>query len=339
MTPPGLQDLPAPPAGRTGWPWTEASAQMPAVMPDGSECPRITVVTPSFNQERFLEATLRSILLQGYPNLEYFVMDGGSTDGSVEIIRKYARWLTAWVSKPDGGQSAAILAGLRLGSGAFATWINSDDMLERSALVNQAVQVGFEPRTVYVGDCLYINERDEPQFVHRARVHSLEDLVRVRTVWRAPGRRGHIVQPEVLFPRELALAVGGVDPHNHRTMDYELWGRLFMAGVSFRYTHIRFGVFRVHGDQKTSQGWATTQSLIATASKLATEAAGLDGRIRGEILADLLAYKLDYWRESGPLARLGLPEGLVLSLRDFRAVLRRRAIGVLRRAPGTQVLL
>ena len=181
---PSLEELPLPPPGRTGWPWTEASASLPPTMPDGGAWPRISVVTPSFNQAQFLEATLRSVLLQGYPDLEYFVMDGGSTDGSVEIIRKYSPWLTQWVSERDGGQSAAINRGLQLGSGLFTTWINSDDMLCQGALVTHASRIGFDTGVVYVGDCLYVDEEARTLNVHRGRVHSLEDLVRIRTVWR-----------------------------------------------------------------------------------------------------------------------------------------------------------
>src|SRR3978361_276846 len=139
---PSLQELPPPPPGRTGWPWTEESTAPATYPPDGGRWPRISVVTPSFNQANFLEATLRSVLLQGYPDLEFFVLDGGSRDGSVEIIKKYAPWLTEWVSEPDGGQSAAIGRGLRLASGLFFTWINSDDMLSRDALVTHAQRVG-----------------------------------------------------------------------------------------------------------------------------------------------------------------------------------------------------
>jgi len=326
-----LHDLPEPPPGRTGWPWTESSAALAPTMPDGGQWPRVSVVTPSFNQARFLEGTLRSILLQGYPNLEYFVMDGGSTDGSVDIIRQYAPWITHWVSESDGGQSTAINRGLKLGSGFFATWINSDDMLERDALVTHLRQCGFSPGIVYVGDCLYVDESDQPLNVHRGRVHGFEDLVHVRTVWRAH-ERGHIVQPEVLFPRQLALEVGGLDSHNHRTMDYELWGKLLLAGAHFKYTHIRFGRFRVHPGQKTGQDWAQTQSLIDTAVRLVARASDLPGPVREAIVADLRAYEREYWLATGPLARLGLPEGVVLPLREMRARLRRRAVRLLRKA-------
>jgi glycosyltransferase involved in cell wall biosynthesis len=294
------------------------------------------VITPSFNQARFLEATLRSILLQRYPNLELFVLDGGSRDGSIDIIRKYEPWLTFWTSEPDGGQSAAINRGLRMGSGAFATWINSDDMLERDALTNHVTRVGFEPGVVYAGDCLYIDENDRPLFVHRGRVHSLEELLRIRAVWRAPERRGHLVQPEVIFPRDLALDVGALDVQNHRTMDYELWGKLLLAGARLEYTHIRFGIFRIHGDQKTGQGWATTQSLVATAARLAARAQDVPAPVLQEIVADLHAYQCDYWHDTGPMARLGLPERWVLKLRDLHASMRRHAVNLVRGATAAR---
>src|SRR5262245_41222917 len=105
---PQLHELPDPPPGKTGWPWTEASRRLPDALPGHGPWPCITVITPSFNQGQFLEETIRSVLLQGYPNLEYFVFDGGSTDNSVEVIKRYSPWMTYWVSGPDGGQSAAI---------------------------------------------------------------------------------------------------------------------------------------------------------------------------------------------------------------------------------------
>ena len=90
--------------------------------------PRITIVTPSYNQSQFQEDTIRSVLTQNYPNVEYFVIDGGSTDGSVEIIKKYERWLTHWESVPDKGQADAILKGFARSTGDIVGWLNSDDL-------------------------------------------------------------------------------------------------------------------------------------------------------------------------------------------------------------------
>src|SRR5262249_23738581 len=151
----------------------------------------------------------------------------------------------------------------------FATWINSDDLLCKNAIVKHASRAGFEARTVYIGVCHYIDLNGNVLSSHRGRVLSLEDLVRVKTVWRAGG---HIVQPEVLFPRELALSTGGLNPDNHSTMDYELWGKFFLAGAKFHYTDIDFGMFRQHPNQKTRDGLRQTHSLLDTAAKLVAQA-------------------------------------------------------------------
>jgi hypothetical protein len=130
---PSLAELPKA-VGKSGWPWTVETPQMPETMPDGKAWPRISIVTPSYNQGRYIEETIRSILLQGYPTLEYIIMDGGSTDQTVAIIRKYQRWLTYWVSGPDGGQTDAINKGFARTTGEILNWINSDDRLEPNAL-------------------------------------------------------------------------------------------------------------------------------------------------------------------------------------------------------------
>jgi glycosyltransferase involved in cell wall biosynthesis len=284
---PRLQELPPPPSDKTGWPWTEESQPLSKPAPYGRSWPRITVVTPSFNQGQFIEGTLRSVLLQGYPNLEYFILDGGSRDNSVEVIEKYAPGLSYWVSEPDAGQSAAINRGFKMASGLYITWINSDDMLCQNAFVEHASRIGFEPNIVYVGNCLYMDVTGRMVAAHRGNIHSLEDLVRIRTIWRSGGG---IVQPEVLFPLELTRAVGWLNEDNHFTMDYELWGQFFLAGARFQYTNIPFGMSRKHPAQKTRDGLRPTRSLIDTATKLIACADSFSENTRHQFLADLEVY-------------------------------------------------
>ncbi len=258
---PTLQDLPTPPKEKTGWPWIEESTQLSDQMPDGHAWPRITVVTPSFNQGQFLEETIRSILLQGYPNLEYFIFDGASTDNSVKVIKKYAPWLSYWVSESDSGQRDAISRGLRRGTGQVATWINSDDMLCKDALITHASRMGFEDNVVYAGICTYIDLESRPLRTHQGRIHSLEDLLRIKTFWRAGG---HLVQPETIFPLKLALDVGGINENLHDAMDYEFWGKLLLAGTRIQYTDIPFGMLRQYAQQKTANGLRTTRAMLVS---------------------------------------------------------------------------
>jgi glycosyltransferase involved in cell wall biosynthesis len=319
---PTLTELPPPPGGKTGWPWTEESRRVTGV-PDGRDFPRISVITPSFNQGEFIEETIRSVLLQGYPDIEYLVLDGGSTDGSLDIIGKYSPWLSYWVSERDGGQSDGINRGLHRASGQFATWINSDDLLCKDALVDHALKVGFAPDTVYVGYCVYIDRDSRRLSSHRGRVFTFEDLVRIKDVWRGEPR-GHIDQPAVLFPRALAVSVGGLDVANHSTMDYDLWGQFFLAGAKFQYTDIQFGMFREHAAQKTHDALRQTESLIKSAAKL-VNAANLAQESKNELLLDLDVYlrrfKKSYWEGTGRLAKMGLPPVVVNPLRRMQTVL------------------
>jgi glycosyltransferase involved in cell wall biosynthesis len=318
---PSLNELPAPPSGRTGWPWTEESARLPDEIAGADSLPVITVITPSYNQGNYLEETIRSVLLQGYPKIEYMVLDGGSQDQSLEILKKYSPWLSYWVSKPDAGQSDAINRGLNKATGQFATWINSDDLLCKNALVEHAIRFGFDKQTVYLGICVYIDEIGNVLSEHCGRVKSLEDLLHVETVWRAGGQ---IVQPEVIFPRELALSVGGLSRENHFTMDYELWGKLLLAGATFMYTGIPFGMFREHAAQKTHDPDRITDSLLKTAAEL-IQLSRLSEESKRNRLAELTAYKAVFqessWTATGRLARAGLPRGIVTRLRNLKAIL------------------
>ena len=117
--------LPAAPEGKTGWPWTEQTD--PIIYNSRKNWPKLTIVTPSYNQAAYLEETIRSILLQNYPNLEFIIMDGGSNDGSKAILEKYSPWISYWQSEKDEGQGQAINRGFSLASGDYYAWMNSDD--------------------------------------------------------------------------------------------------------------------------------------------------------------------------------------------------------------------
>lgn len=129
-----LIDFPNPPADKNGWPWINDLNTGSPVMTNGKPWPKISIITPSFNQGQFLEETIRSVLMQHYPNLEYIIIDGGSSDDSVNIIRKYEPWISYWVSEKDNGQTHAINKGLALCTGEIFNWINSDDYLNPNSL-------------------------------------------------------------------------------------------------------------------------------------------------------------------------------------------------------------
>ena len=136
-----LEDFhfPSSPPGKIGWPWNQPDQMMrQESIADSDDWPRITIVTPNYNYGDFLEETIRSVLLQGYPNLEYIILDGGSTDQSIDIIKKYEPWITYWMSSPDDGQASAINKGLEITTGVWFNWLNSDDILMPNALCSLA---------------------------------------------------------------------------------------------------------------------------------------------------------------------------------------------------------
>lgn len=144
-----------------------------------SVLPKISVVTPSFNQAAYLERTLRSVLDQGYPNLEYIVIDGGSTDGSVEIIRRYADRLAFWTSEADRGQTDAINKGLRRATGEWVAWQNSDDIYYPGAFHDLSAVAAKHPKAgLIIADMMLIDEHDRP----------LRDIRYVKPSYRALGR-------------------------------------------------------------------------------------------------------------------------------------------------------
>lgn len=214
---PSLNELPTAPADLIGWPWTEATPNGSA---DHSSLPKISVITPSFNQAGFLEQTIRSVLLQNYPNLEYIIMDGGSTDGSADIIRRYERWLTFWVSEPDKGQSQAINRGLAKATGDVLCWLNSDDCFlpHTLATVGKTLADGSS-NFALAGHCLRINGDGSPPVFLRGRYSNRRRLLEF---WK--GYEMH--QPAIFWRREVLETVGLLDESLHLTMDFDYWTRI-----------------------------------------------------------------------------------------------------------------
>ncbi|HWQ12466.1 MAG TPA: glycosyltransferase family 2 protein [Roseiflexaceae bacterium] len=243
-TPPTIRELPPPPPGRTGWPWTEAPLPLPETMPGGAPWPRITVVTPSFNQAQFLEETIRSVLLQGYPNLEYMVIDGGSTDGSAAIIERYAPWLSFWVSERDRGQAHAINKGFDRATGDLVGWINSDDLLLPGALARVAAAHHTAPDALILGDVNEIDERGQ------LRCHYRQANVSFATLFRTWERACIWSQPGTFVPLALHRAVGPLDERLRFVFDLDWMLRLLLC-APVRYLHVPIASFRLHGGSKT----------------------------------------------------------------------------------------
>jgi glycosyltransferase involved in cell wall biosynthesis len=208
-----------------------------------SKFPRITIVTPSFNQAAFLERTILSVLGQGYPNLEYFIVDGGSTDGSVDIIRKYSDQVAWWVSEPDGGQTEAINKGLRRATGDWVAWQNSDDIYYPGAFHDMVAAASRRPKAeLIVADMMLIDEYDRP----------LRDIRYVTPSYNAMRAEGMLIANQAAFWRRgLQEKVGLLDETFDYSFDYEWFLRLLLYTESVHVSKI-WGAFRLHGDTKTS---------------------------------------------------------------------------------------
>jgi glycosyltransferase involved in cell wall biosynthesis len=212
-----LQDLPQAPAGKTGWPWTESCPPSPACMPDGSEWPRISIVTPSYNQGAFIEETIRSVLLQGYPFLEYLVIDGNSSDETLDILHKYQRFFSYWVSENDRGPSDAIDKGWQRTHGEIIAYLNSDDVYLPGTLTRVAQSFHEYPETsLLCGNELAIDT--EGAVLGTSEVKEINYLRLLNLTF--------IPQPAVFVKKQSVEHVGGIDPKVKYTFDFELWLRI-----------------------------------------------------------------------------------------------------------------
>lgn len=204
--------------------------------------PKISIVTPSFNQGEYLEETIRSVLTQNYPNLQYVIMDGGSTDQSVSIIERYADRLDAWVSEPDQGQADAINKGFARCDGEIMGWLNSDDLLLPNALHHIGRHFAENPQTNIV--CGFRRFAIGHQRTRGRWVHLEPDRFSLQ-------RHCYIAQETTYWRRSVWEAVGELDPTFQFTLDYDLWQRMLVAGYAFELIPYYLGLFRLHEASKT----------------------------------------------------------------------------------------
>lgn len=207
--------------------------------------PRISIITPSFNQAAFLERTILSVLEQDYPNLEYIVIDGGSTDGSVDIIRKYENQLAFWVSEPDRGQSHAINKGLQRATGEWVGWQNSDDIYYPGAFMKMArVAIQSSEAQLIIGDINLIDEKDSV----------IREMRYVRPTYESLLAEGMVLTNQAAFwRRSLHDRIGWLNELLHYGFDYEWFLRVLRE--TNRAVHVPqcLGALRYHDATKTSR--------------------------------------------------------------------------------------
>ncbi len=219
-----------------------------------NKLPRISIITPSFNQARFIERTIRSVLDQQYPNLDYIVMDGGSQDGTIDILKKYEHQLK-WVSQKDEGQADAINRGIRLSTGDIIAYLNSDDVYEPGTLDLVARYFSGHPGSLWLtGKCRIIDEQDREI---RGLITAYKNFLLRHYSYRMLLVTNPISQPATFWRRAVIDQFGLFDETEHLVMDYGYWlkvGRQQPPAVLDEY----LARFRVYTTSKTSSSFLTT---------------------------------------------------------------------------------
>jgi glycosyltransferase involved in cell wall biosynthesis len=221
--------------------------------------PKISVITPSFNQGDFLEQTITSVLGQNYPNLEYIIIDGGSTDKSIDIIKEYADRITYWISEKDNGQSHAINKGFAKASGDILCWLNSDDYYLPNVLKEVGEKLNIHQPELFYGNCIHLDQE------HNQTHGSYFDPFNQYDIFEGD----FITQPSSFWTRKAWEETGILDESLTYSFDWEWYARAKLNGILFIPSKTYFSVYRIHNSQKSNPNdQIRTAELFLTGKKL-----------------------------------------------------------------------
>lgn len=209
--------------------------------------PKISVVTVNFNKGDFLEDTIKSVISQNYPNYEYIIIDGNSTDNSVEIIKKYEKYLTHWISEPDKGMTDALIKGFKKCSGEIFAWLNSDDMYAEDAFRIVSESYSKQKWDFFYGDMNFI--RKDGQFLKKVFSYDTDAKFYANGGASMP-------QPSCFWTKNIYDFVGGLDGNFKLRMDADLFYRIFkVRNIKIVRVNKVLSLFRIHEGQ--SHSWST----------------------------------------------------------------------------------
>jgi len=246
--------------------------------------PKISIVTPSFNQGRFIEETILSVIGQGYPNLEYIIIDGGSTDETVDIIKKYEKHLTYWVSEKDNGQSHAINKGFSMASGEIFGWLNSDDMYLPSTFSFIAGLIDVRKTGIYFGNCIHFKETEEAFISYGSNVikaHAQDKLV--NSVF--------VIQPSSFWTKSTFQTVGPLREDLYYGFDWEWFIRAERCGINFHCVSKCLSMYRFHETHKTGTGGTRRQEELSSIYDMYSKRSGILYRMLIAETLDLNTFK------------------------------------------------
>lgn len=218
--------------------------------------PKISIITPSFNQGYFLEETIQSVIGQQYPNLEYIIIDGGSTDNSIDILKKYDNKLSYWISEPDKGQAHAINKGIEKSTGDILAWLNSDDLYMPGTLHKISKKLNINNNEIICGNCIHFENSKKGLISQGSDIMALKNRYDLTDI-------DYINQPSTFWSRKTWETTGVLNEQFHYTFDWEWYIKANELKANFLFCEEAFALYRKHDNHKTGTGDEKRKEEIA----------------------------------------------------------------------------